>query len=154
MVVWSEPPGRNMNIRMKSVEGFTVTDSLVVVAALVLMAAIAIPRHTAINSETRARAVRSLAANVESSANLMHRVWRSGGYSDYLNIDGEFIEMRNGYPTDESIRVVVIERSEFEFSRGYWAHRDRLGNPGCSVQYIPPTNLPTGVQVISYTDGC
>ena len=154
MVTGRAQPGRNMKLRMKSQDGFTATDLLVVVTALVMMAAIAIPRHSAINSDTRARAVRSLAANVESSASLMHRVWRSGGYSDFLNIDGEFIEMRNGYPTDESIRVVVIERSEFEFSRGYWAHRDRLDNPGCSVQYIPPTDLPTGVQVISYTDGC
>jgi Tfp pilus assembly protein PilE len=139
---------------MKSQQGFTVTDLLIIVTALALMAAIAVPRHTAINSETRARAVRSLAANVESSANLMHRVWRSGGYTDFLNIDGEFIEMHNGYPTDNSIALVVIERNEFQFAKGQWAHRDKPAQRGCSVQYIPPADPFSDARVLTYTDGC
>jgi len=147
-------PVHNMTTRTTSQGGFTVTDLLVVVTALVLMAAIAIPRHTAINSDTRARAVTSLAANVESSANLLHRVWSSGGFGDFLKIDDEFIEMRYGYPTGESIREVVIERSEFTFSNGLWIHRDKSDQPGCFVQYIPPTDSPAGVQVIVDTDGC
>jgi Tfp pilus assembly protein PilE len=139
---------------MKSQQGFTVTDLLIIVTALALMAAIAVPRHTALNSETRARAVRSLAANVESSANLVHRVWRSGGYSDFLNIDGEFIEMHNGFPTDNSIALVVIERNEFQFTKGQWVHRDKLEQHGCSVQYIPPTDPFSDARVLTYIDGC
>ena len=150
MVPRYEMQGRTM----KSQHGFTVTDLLIIVTALALMAAIAVPRHTALNSETRARAVRSLAANVESSANLMHRVWRSGGYSDFLNIDGEFIEMQNGYPTDNSIALVVIERNEFQFAKGQWAHRDKPEQRGCSVQYIPPADPFSDARVLTYTDGC
>ena len=141
-------------LQPKSQRGFTATDLLVIVTVLVMMAAIAIPRHTAINSDTRARAVRSLAANVEASAKLMHRVWRSGGYIDFLNVDGEFVEMQNGYPSVEAIPIVVIERNDFVFSNGQWAHQAMRGKPGCSVQYIPPANSSTGVQVIAYTDGC
>ena len=142
------------NDPMKSQNGFSATDLLVAVTVLVMLAAVAVPRYSAINSQSRASAVHSLAANVESSANLAHRVWRSAGNLDFLNIDGNVIEMTFGYPTDQSIRKVVIERANFTFSDGQWAHRDRDNDPGCSVLYIPPSESSTGVQVISYTDGC
>ncbi len=139
---------------MKSQHGFSATDLLVAVTVLVILAAVAVPRYSTINSESRASAVRSLAANVESSANLTHRVWRSAGESNFLNIEGDIIEMSYGYPTDQSIRKVVIERDTFLFSDGQWAHRERDNDPGCSVLYIPPSESSTGVQVISYTDSC
>ena len=139
---------------MKSQHGFTATDLLVAITALAMMAAVAVPRFSSINSETRASAVRSLAANVESSAELTHRVWRTAGYSNFLNFEGDVVEMSNGYPTGESISQVVIERDNFIFANGQWAHRDRNDSPGCSVLYIPPSLSSAGVQVISYTEGC
>ena len=139
---------------MKSQGGFTATDLLVAITVLALMAVVAVPRFSAVNSETRARAVRSLAANVESSAELTHRVWRTAGYSDFLNFEGDVIEMSNGYPTGQAIRKVVIERDDFIFSNGQWAHRETNSSPGCSVLYIPPSLSSMGVQVVSYTEGC
>ena len=142
------------NDQMKSQNGFSATDLLVAVTVLVMLAAVAVPRYSTINSKSRVSAVRSLAANVESSAHLTHRVWRNVGYLEFLNIEGDVIEMTYGYPTDQSIRKVVIERDNFIFTNGQWAHRERDNDPGCSVLYIPPSEASTGVQVISYTDGC
>ena len=139
---------------MKSQHGFSATDLLVAVTVLVMLAAVAVPRYSTINSESRASAVRSLAANVESSANLTHRVWRSAGQSNILNIEGDMIEMSYGYPTGQSIRKVVIERDSFLFSDGQWAHRESDTAPGCSGFYIPPSESSTGVQVVSYPDSC
>jgi Tfp pilus assembly protein FimT len=139
---------------MKLQHGFSATDLLVAVTVLLLMAAVAVPRFSAINSDSRTSAVRSLAANVESSAQLTHRVWRSAGQTGFLNIEGNLVEMRYGYPTGQSIRKVVIERDNFMFSDGQWAHREMDNDPGCSVLYIPPSEATPGVQVISYTDGC
>ena len=139
---------------MKLQHGFSATDLLVAVTVLVMLAAIAVPRFSTINSESRVNAVRSLAANVESSAQLTHRVWQSAGRPNFLNIEGDVIEMGYGYPTDQSIRKVIIERDNFLFEDGQWAHRERDNDPGCSVLYIPPSESSTGVQVVSYTDGC
>lgn len=134
--------------------GLTTIDLVIVAAVLVMLAAFAVPRYSAINSETRASAVRSLAANIEGSANLSHRIWRSVGYPRQIVVDGQTIELINGYPTEESIRKVIVGRNEFVYSNGIWAHKDRQNKRGCEVLYIPPAESDSGVQVISYTSAC
>ncbi|MCH6549680.1 MAG: prepilin-type N-terminal cleavage/methylation domain-containing protein [Proteobacteria bacterium] len=133
---------------------FTFTELLIVVAVLAMLAAAAVPRFVAINKDIRAGAVEALATNVRSSAHLTNRIWLSNGRPARLTVDGRMLEMRFGYPTESSIREVVVTSGDFLFKVGYWQHRELLSAPGCAVLYIPPPNPESEPVVISYTDGC
>jgi prepilin-type N-terminal cleavage/methylation domain-containing protein len=139
---------------MRSQAGFTFTELLTAVTVMAMMAAVAVPRYAAINSDTRSQSVRFLAANVQSSATLSRKVWQATGQPMRLKLDGQTIDMRFGYPTESSIEDLVVMSGEFEFTGGYWKHRDSESGQGCAVLYIPPPNPNADASVITYTDGC
>jgi len=133
---------------------FTFTELLIAVAVLAMLAAAAMPRFVAINKEIRTGAVEALATNVRSSAHLTNRIWLSNGRPARLTVDGRMLEMRFGYPTENSISEVVVNSGDFLFKVGYWQHKELMSTPGCAVLYIPPPNPESEPVVISYTDGC
>lgn len=137
---------------MRSQAGFTFTELLTVVTVMTMLAAVAVPRYAILNSDSRSQSVRSLAANVKSSANLSHKVWKATGQPLRMTLDGRTVDMRYGYPTDASIADVVVMNSEFEFADGYWRHTQ--ATVGCAVLYIPPPDPGVEATVITYTDGC
>ncbi|HWM29873.1 MAG TPA: type II secretion system protein [Woeseiaceae bacterium] len=139
---------------MKSQAGFTFTELLTVVTVMAMLAAVAVPRYALMNSDTRGQAVRSLAANVKSSAALSNKIWKATGRPMRLMLDGRSVDMRYGYPTDTSIAEIVVMNDGFAFAEGYWKHNDSAAGQGCAVLYIPPPNPQTQATVISYTDGC
>ncbi len=139
---------------MRFQRAFTFSELLIVVAALAMLAAAAVPRFIAINSEIRAGAVAALAVNVQSSANLTNRIWLSNGQPARLMVDGRVLEMRFGFPTENSISEIVINNGAFVFNDGYFKHRDLLTEQGCAVLYIPPSNPESSPIVIPYIDGC
>ena len=139
---------------MRLQRAFTFTDLLIAVAALAILAAAAVPRFMAINTEVRAATVEALAVNIQSSADLTHRIWRSNGQPASLTVDGQLLEMRFGYPTEGSINEIVINPGDFTFKDGYFKHRESLQRQGCAVLYIPPPNPESSPVVIPYTDGC
>ncbi len=139
---------------MRFQRAFTFSELLIVVAALAMLAAAAVPRFIAINSEIRAGAVEALAVNVQSSANLTNRIWLSNGQPARLMVDGRVLEMRFGFPTENSISEIVINNGAFVFNDGYFKHRDLLTEQGCAVLYIPPSNPESSPVVIPYIDGC
>lgn len=139
---------------MRSQEAFTLSELMVVVAVLAMFTVAAVPRFLSISKEIRAGAVEALAANVESSARLTNRVWLSNSRPARLTVDGQVLEMRFGYPTENSIRKVVVDSGDFMFNEGYWKHRDMASAPGCAVLYIPPPNPESEAVVISYAKGC
>lgn len=137
---------------MRSQAGFTFTELLTVVTVMTMLATVAVPRYATLNSDSRSQSVRSLAANVKSSAGLSHKLWKATGQPIRMTLDGRTVDMRYGYPTDTSIAEVVVKNGEFEFADGYWRHTQAAA--GCAVLYIPPPNPDTEATVISYTDGC
>ncbi len=139
---------------MRLQKAFTFSELLIVVAMLAMLAAVAVPRFYAINSEIRAGAVEALAVNVQSSADLINHIWLSNGQPARLTIDGQLLEMRFGFPTENSIDEIVVNSGDFVFQDGYFNHRDLLSTPGCAVLYIAPPNPQAEPVVITYTDGC
>ena len=137
---------------MKSEAGFTFTELLTAVTILVMLAAVAVPRHAMLNSDHRSTAVKALEANVRSSAQLSRKVWLATGKPSRLSLDGRTVDMRHGYPTQSSINDLVMMGDEFRFAEGYWKHAD--SEEGCAVLYIPPSTPKSGAEIISYTDGC
>jgi prepilin-type N-terminal cleavage/methylation domain-containing protein len=139
---------------MRLQRAFTFPELLIGVAVLAMLAAAAIPRFIAINRDVRAAAVEALAANVRSSARLTNRIWRSSNRPPRLTVDDQMLEMRHGFPTENSISGVVVNNGDFIFQDGYFKHRELLSSPGCAVLYIPPTSPEIEPVVISYTEGC
>ena len=139
---------------MRLQRAFTFSELLIVVAVLAVLAAAAVPRFIAINSEIRASAVEGLAANVRSSAELTNRILISNGQPARLTVAGRVLETRFGYPTERSISEIVINSGDFIFNDGYFKHRELSSEQGCAVLYIPPSNPDSAPIVIPYTDGC
>ena len=139
---------------MRLQKAFTFSELLIAVAALAMLAAAAVPRFIAINSEIRAGTVEALAVNVQSSAHLANRIWRSNGQPGRLTVDGQFLELRFGYPTKNSISEIVIDTGDFVFRDGYFKHRELLSEQGCAVLYIPPSSPESLPIVIPYTESC
>jgi MSHA pilin protein MshA len=137
---------------MRAQAGFTFTELLTVVTVMAMLAAVAVPRYALLNSDSRSQSVRSLAANVKSSAS--HKVWKATGKPIRLTLDGRTVDMRYGYPTDASIAELVVMSGEFEFADGYWKHTQSAAGQGCSVLYIPPPNPDTDATIVTYTHGC
>ena len=69
-------------------------------------------------------------------------------------VDGQELEMRYGFPTENSIDDIVINSGEFVFQDGYFNHREILATPGCAVLYVPPPSPDAEPVVITYSDGC
>ena len=139
---------------MRLQRAFTFSELLIAVAVLAILAAAAVPRFIAINTEIRAAAVEALAVNIQSSAHLTNRIWLSNGQPARLTVDGQLLAMRFGYPTENSISEIVINSGDFMFQDGYFKHRELLSEQGCAVLYIPPPNPESAPLVIPYTDGC
>ena len=139
---------------MTSQKGFTLTEVIIVVATVSLMAAIALPQYAALNSETRQESVTALAAHVQKSAALTNKVWESAGQPDQVVIEGRVIDMAHGYPTEQSIASIVINNGDYAFGNGYWKHQETARNEACAVLYIPPSVDGGQIQVISYTQDC
>ncbi len=125
---------------MRLQRAFTFSELLIAVAVLALLAAAAVPRFFAINSEIRAGAVEALAVKVQSSARLTNHIWVSNGQPARLTVDGQMLKMRFGYPTEKSISEIVVNSGDFMFKDGYFKHRELLSGQGCAVLYIPPSN--------------
>ena len=139
---------------MTSQKGFTLTELITVVAVATMMAAFAVPRYVALNTESRLNSVLGLAVHVEGSARLINRVWTAAGEPESVVIEGRVVDVRHGYPTDQSIENVVINNGDYQFSDGYWKHQGTSRDDSCAVLYIPPAADGGQYQVISYTDGC
>ena len=139
---------------MRAQAGFTFTELLTVVTVMAMLAAVAVPRYALLNSDARSQSVRSLAANVRSSASLSHRVWNAAGKPIRLTLDGRTVDMRYGYPTDASVAEIVVMSGEFEFADGYWKHMQSSAGQGCSVLYLPPSEPDTDATIVTYTHGC
>ena len=135
-------------------KGFTLTELITVVATGALMAALAVPRYLALNTQTRISSVTALASHVENTARLTNRVWNSAGEPDNVVIEGRVIDMQYGFPTDQAIGDVVVNNGDYLFGNGYWKHQETARDKGCAVLYIPPVTDRGQFQVITYTDGC
>ncbi|MBT8078410.1 MAG: type II secretion system GspH family protein [Gammaproteobacteria bacterium] len=137
-----------------SQKGFTLTELIIAVAIFALMAAIAVPRYAAINTQTRQASIEALASHVNNSARLTNKVWSSAGSPDEIVIEGRIIDIEHGFPTDQSIGSIVVNNGDYLFGDGYWKHKQTGRDERCAVLYIPPAADGGQYQVISYTEGC
>lgn len=78
--------------------GFTLIELVVVIVILGILAAFAIPRFINISAEARASAVNGLAGSLRSTSALLHGMSLAQNSPATIVLEGETINMLNGYP--------------------------------------------------------
>jgi MSHA pilin protein MshA len=135
--------------------GFTLIELVVVITILGILAAFAIPKFIALDSQARIATVNGLAGSVKSAAALARSLsMATNNAAGPVNMEGAAVTLTNSYPDLPGIALAInISASDFTYApaTGVWS---KVGAPGaCTVTYTPaaPGSTPT---VAVATGGC
>lgn len=119
--------------------GFTLIELVVVITILGILAAFAIPRFASLETEARIGAIQGLAGSVRSSAALAHSLWMTQNAPAAVTVEGNVINMTNGYPVAADIDDTLADFTGFDFSSAVGSAtftRPAAPTPAnCSVTY-------------------
>ena len=119
--------------------GFTLIELVVVITILGILAAFAIPRFASLETEARIAAIQGLAGSVRSSAALAHSLSLTQNNPPTVNVEGNLINMTNGYPVGADIDDTLADFTGFTFAEAAGTGTfTRPGSPtpaDCSVAY-------------------
>jgi MSHA pilin protein MshA len=143
--------------------GFTRIELAVVVAVMAMLASFAIPRFTSIENEGRIAAIASLSASIRNASALAHAQWLASGRPDTIDVEGQAVTMRNGYPDagQTGLPTALPDAAGFSatIGNGVVIYK-KSGAPQpdqCSVVYSPPVTAGSPPKILLYTpnlSGC
>lgn len=143
-------------MKIQKQKGFTLIELVVVIALLGILAAFAIPRFASLETEARSAVTQGLSGSIRSAAAMAHGLHLATGAAS-VDMEGNTIDIVNGYPDAETIIDTLADSSGFDapvISGGNTATIAKTGAPGvCQVVYVeagastPPSVTPT-------TTGC
>ena len=142
--------------------GFTLIELVVVITILGILAAFAIPKFIALDTQARIATVNGLVGTVKSAAALARSLGMATGNPASVTMEGTAVAMLNNYPDSPAGGIpnaVNVSNLDFTYApgasgaAGVWT---RVGAPNlatCIVTYTPATALvpPT---VVATTGGC
>jgi MSHA pilin protein MshA len=143
--------------------GFTRIELAVVLAVMAMLASFAIPRFTSIENEGRIAAIASLSASIRNASALAHAQWLASGRPDTIDVEGQAVTMRNGYPDagQTGLPTALPDAAGFSATIGNGAViYKKSGAPKpdqCSVVYSPPATSGSPPKILLYTpnlSGC
>jgi MSHA pilin protein MshA len=144
--------------------GFTLIELVVVITILGILAAFAIPKFIALDTQARIATVNGLVGTVKSAAALARSLGMATGNPAIVVMEGSNVTMLNNYPDSVAIGIpnaVNVSNLDFTYApgasgaNGVWT---RVGAPGaagtCIVTYTPATAAGVPPQVVATTGGC
>jgi len=149
---------------MKSYEsrGFTLIELVVVITILGILAAFAIPKFIALDTQARTATVNGLVGTVKSAAALARSLGMATGNPATVTMEGQTVAMLNNYPDSGSGGIpnaINVVAADFTYvgtagTSGVWT---RVGAPApatCIVTYTPATAAGVPPQVVATVTGC
>jgi MSHA pilin protein MshA len=143
--------------------GFTLIELVVVITILGILAAFAIPKFIALDTQARSATVNALAGTVKSAAALARSLGMATGNPAIVVMEGSNVAMLNNYPDSPLTGIpnaVNVSATDFTYAPGasgapgVWT---RVGSPTpatCIVTYTPATAGGLPPTVVAITGGC
>lgn len=137
--------------------GFTLIELVVVISILGILAAFAIPRFVSLETEARVAATQSLEGSVRSAASLAHALWLAQQSPATVDMEGQTINMVNGYPSNADIALTLQNTSGYTFVPGppaVWSKNGATDPTTCTVSYTQPAAANTAPTIAPNLAGC
>ena len=143
--------------------GFTLIELVVVITILGILAAFAVPRFIALDTQARVATVNGLAGSVKSAASLARglAMATNTAASGTVTMEGQTITLNNYYPDSTTISSAVNSdnTNDWAFTPGTattvstWTKKGAPTPANCEVTYLPATaSAPPAIQAV--TSGC
>ena len=147
-----------MDLKAREARGFTLIELVVVITILGILAAFAIPKFIALDTQARAATVNALAGTVRSAAALARSLGMATGNPASVTMEGSPVAMLNNYPDSPTggISNAVNVSADFTYApaTGIWTRNNNgVAVPNCLVTYTLAT-ATSAAQVASTTTGC
>src|SRR5271157_5927972 len=142
--------------------GFTLIELVVVITILGILAAFAVPKFIALDTQARIATINGLAGSVKSAAALARGMsMATGNPAGPVQMEGALVTLTNSYPDASATGIaaaVNTAATDFTYAAGATGVWSKVGAPGvCQVIYTPATvaaGVITPPTVATSTAGC
>lgn len=148
--------------------GFTLIELVVVITILGILAAFAVPKFIALDTQARVATVQGLAGSVRSAAALARGLAMATGATASITMEGSTVDLVNSYPDSSATGVAASVNSnngvggDFTFTAGpapgtgpaTWTKNGAPTPANCVVNYTPPAAAGAAPVVTTVVTGC
>ena len=146
--------------------GFTLIELVVVITILGILAAFAVPRFIALDSQARAATVNGLAGSVKSAASLARglAMATNAAAAGTVTMEGNTVQLINSYPDStangigNALNVNTGAGGDFSFASAAgtatWQKVGAATPANCQVSYTPPAAAGASPTVTVDTSKC